>query len=80
MKRAKSKRDPGINDFFCLNLENVTQPCAGLDQSPILIGKTAVEILIGQLYRNEYGIPTTRPLVTLPAIWRDGPTLRNQSP
>jgi LacI family transcriptional regulator len=53
-----------------------TRPCAGLDLQPRALGSRGVELLIGQLQRNERGIPDWPSTTTIPAQWVDGPTLR----
>jgi len=76
--RACGARVPRTHGFFCLNLVHADRPCAGLDQSPHLIGVRAVEIVIAQLHRNERGVPSSSSLTTLPSTWVDGPTLRRR--
>ena len=69
-------RVPETHGFCCLNLIHSDSPCAGLDMRPRLLGARAVELLIGQVLREESGVPL-RPLSsTMPADWMDGPTLR----
>ena len=77
--RACGAQVPRTHGFFCLNLVHADRPCAGLDQSPHLIGVRAVDIVIAQLHRNEHGVPTSYSLTTLPSTWVDGPTLRRRA-
>ena len=70
-------RIPATHGFFCLNLTHATAPCAGLDLQPRVIGARATELLVGQLLRNERGIPECPSLNTIGARWVDGPTLRS---
>ena len=71
-------RVPETHGFCCLNLVNLTRPCAGLDMQPRMLGARAAELLIGQIMRNETGV-LERPLTTtMPVDWVDGPTLRRQ--
>lgn len=73
---AAGARVPETHGFCCLNLINSDSPCAGLDLQPRLLGARAAELLIGQVLREESGVPA-RPLTsTMPADWVDGPTLR----
>jgi LacI family transcriptional regulator len=51
-------------------------PCAGLNLQARLIGSRGVELIIAQLYRNEYGVPEHASITTIPGSWVDGPTLR----
>lgn len=74
--KAAGAKIPKTHGFFCLNLVHATEPCAGLDLTPHLIGARAAEILIAQLHRNERGLAQQRGLTTLPSTWVDGPTLR----
>lgn len=68
-------RIPETVGFFCLNVTTESRPCAGLDLQPHLLGARGVELLIAQLQRNERGIPAPASTTTIPALWRDGPTL-----
>jgi DNA-binding LacI/PurR family transcriptional regulator len=70
---------PRDHGFFNLNLSGETESCAGLDLHPELIGARAAEIVIGELHRNEFGIPEHPSLTTLVARWVDGPTIRATS-
>ena len=69
---------PATHGFVCLNVLMKTRPCAGLDLQPRTLGARATELLIGQLQRNETGIPDWPSTTTIPAHWIDGPTLRAQ--
>jgi DNA-binding LacI/PurR family transcriptional regulator len=67
---------PETHGFCCLNVAFSPFPSGGLDLQPGLIGARGTKALIAQLHRNEYGIPATSSTITIPAVWRDGPTLR----
>lgn len=67
---------PKTHGFCCLNVMMSEEPCSGLDLRPRLIGQRAIELLIGQLHRNTYGVPETASTMTIPAEWIDGPTTR----
>lgn len=75
--RACGANIPRTHGFFCLN-SAIPPPgrCAGLDQQPHLIGARAIDIVVAQLHRNEYGPPAFADLTTIPARWVDGPTIR----
>ncbi len=76
-------RLPETHGFCCLNVMMSPTPVAGLDLQPQLIGARATDALIAQLHRNEYGVPKTASTMTIPARWKDGPSLRalkNDSP
>ena len=66
---------PRDNGFVCLNVLNRTRPCAGIDLQPQTLGARAIELLIGQLQRNEYGCPEWPTTTTLHARWVEGPSL-----
>lgn len=67
---------PETHGFCCLNVLMSEEPCSGLDLRPRLIGQRAIQLLVGQLHRNSYGIPDTASTMTIPAEWIDGPTTR----
>jgi LacI family transcriptional regulator len=67
---------PERHGYVCLNVINSTRPCAALDLQPRQLGARAVELLIGQLQRAEYGSPAWTTTTMLTASWLDGPTLR----
>lgn len=69
---------PRTHGFCCLNVMMTTSECAGLDLQPRLLGARGLELIIAQLYRNEYGVPQVPSNTTIAAMWRDGPTLRRQ--
>lgn len=68
---------PRTHGFCCLNVMMSQALVSGLDLRPRLIGKRGMELLIGQLHRNDYGIPETASTTTIPAVWIDGPTTRS---
>lgn len=74
MTRAGA-RVPETHGFCSLNVTNNTVPCAGLDLQPRLLGARGMELLIGQVLRNECGAPDMPMTTTVPAAWLDGPTL-----
>lgn len=67
---------PETHGFVSLNTLYRTRPCAGLDQQPRQLGARAVELLIAQLQRNEWGVPEWPTTTTIPARWVEGPTVR----
>jgi DNA-binding LacI/PurR family transcriptional regulator len=69
---------PETAGFFSLNVTTESRPCAGLDLRPQLLGARSAELLIAQLQRNERGIPSPASLTMIPALWRDGPTLKSR--
>ncbi|MCC5835578.1 MAG: LacI family DNA-binding transcriptional regulator [Opitutales bacterium] len=71
---------PETHGFCCLNVMMSKVPAAGLDLRPRILGSRAMELLIGQLHRNAFGIPETASNTTIPAKWQPGPTLVMQKP
>jgi LacI family transcriptional regulator len=69
---------PETHGFCCLNVVSAQLNASGLDLLPRLGGMRAMEALIAQLQRNEYGIPEIPSTLTYAAKWQDGPTLRKQ--
>jgi DNA-binding LacI/PurR family transcriptional regulator len=50
--------------------------CAGIDPRPTAVAAAAVDLVVGQLNRNEYGIPGIRKTVEIDPAWVDGTSLR----
>jgi LacI family transcriptional regulator len=48
---------------------------AGADQNNRLVGEAAVDILLGQLRRNERGLPAHPRTTLIKSSWRDGATV-----
>jgi LacI family transcriptional regulator len=67
---------PRTHGFCCLDVMVNAVPCAGLDLQPWLLGVRGVELLVAQIRRNECGLPEIPSTTTVPAVWIDGPTLR----
>lgn len=51
--------------------------CAGVNQHAKVIGAAAVDLVNGQLQRNEFGIPAHPKLVLIKGEWVDGETVRH---
>jgi len=49
---------------------------AGMQQNNTHIGRAAVDMLIGQLHRNEFGIPPFQKGLFIMSTWVPGPTVR----
>ena len=62
--------------FVILNVIEKIVPCAGLDLQPRVIGRRAAELVVGQLLRNELGVPACPSRTTILARWVEGPTVR----
>lgn len=62
--------------FVLLNNLEHTFPCAALDLQPHTLGARAVELLVGQIVRNELGVPAWPSRSMVEARWVEGPTIR----
>ncbi len=49
--------------------EDPTSPYPGIDEKPTLIGAAAVDLIIGQIQRNETGIPVDPKVVMVEGRW-----------
>ena len=74
--KACGARLPDTHGFVCLNSLRATVPCAALDLQASQLGARAVELVIGQLLHNEFGVPQQPSLTTIPAKLIEGPTVR----
>ncbi|HEX2101229.1 MAG TPA: LacI family DNA-binding transcriptional regulator [Candidatus Synoicihabitans sp.] len=52
----------------------------GIDQNYGLVAAAAIDLLIGQLHRNERGVPAEPKLTLMPGRWVEGKTLRATAP
>lgn len=77
--RKLGRKVPQDVGYFSLNLLRAEEPCAGLDQQPHLLGARGAELIIGQLYHNERGIPEHASTTSIPGHWIDGPTIRRRA-
>lgn len=76
--KACGAKIPKTHAFVCLNTLRTENDCAALDLRPSQLGARAAELVIGQLLHNEFGIPEQPSLTTIPAVLREGPTLREK--
>jgi len=75
--RDLGARLPETHGFVCLNSLRASMPCAALDLQTSELGARAVELATAQLLHNEMGVPHQPSLTTIPALWIDGPTVRD---
>lgn len=54
-------------------------PWAGMDQNNRQIGRAAVDMVIGQLHRNEFGVPPFQKCMFISSSWVSGPSIRRNS-
>lgn len=62
-----------------LNVVDDVENWSGIRENHEWIGAAAVDLLVGQLSRNEIGIPRHPRKVLIPGEWHEGGTLRGQS-
>jgi LacI family transcriptional regulator len=60
-----------------LDLSDDLPGWAGIRQNNELVGMAAVDILVGQLHRNECGIPDFPKCVQIQGTWQSGETVRS---
>jgi DNA-binding LacI/PurR family transcriptional regulator len=53
---------------------------AGMNQNNAQIGSAAIDMLIGQLHRNELGAPRLHQSILIGSTWVPGPTICNREP
>ena len=70
---------PGKVGYATASWNHEEPEIAGLDQLPDQIGAKAVELLIGQLQRIEFGLPALACTTMVEGEWRRGPSLRRCS-
>ena len=61
------------------NVENAPPGTAGIDQRNHFIGETACDLVVGQHYRNEKGIPALPYTIMIEGCWVDGQTVARKS-
>ena len=68
-------------DIGLVNLDRAKEmDWAGMYQNSAYIGRVAVDLVIGQLHRNEFGEPPFQRCMLISSDWIAGPTVREQSP
>jgi LacI family transcriptional regulator len=75
--KACGARVPHTHGFIALNVIACRRPVAGLDLQGRMIGSRAADMLIGQILRNERGLPEWPSRTVLAARWVEGPTVRS---
>ena len=78
MKAAgiRAPRDCGLALFRL----DQTKSIAGVDHRFSDIGAATVELVVGELDANRYGIPKIRKSVSIECLWREGPTVVKKAP
>lgn len=62
---------PGAMIFASLNTGRLPGDPPGIYQQSRLVGATGVDLIIGQIHRNEQGIPGQPMLTLVPGVWRE---------
>jgi LacI family transcriptional regulator len=62
--------------FAQLHLLRETDPYAGIERLPRRIAAATVDLVVGSLQNNEFGLPEHPKSVIIEGIWRDGETIR----
>jgi LacI family transcriptional regulator len=64
--------------FACIATDEGHARASGVDQNDVLIGRTAVDVLVGMIHRNEKGLPKVPIRTFVDCSWFEGETLRPQ--
>lgn len=72
--QALGYRVPDDVAFALLDWTPLAKHCAGIDQNSDLVGAAAVDLVVGQLQRNERGVPKHTKVVMIQGEWVDGET------
>ena len=62
-----------------LDKSSETHEWAGMQQNSELVGRSAIDMLIGQLHRNESGLPPFQKSMLINSTWSAGTTLYDQT-
>lgn len=75
--RLQVPRDVG---FAHLSLTDAEVGLAGINQNGRIVGASAIDLIDGQLRRNERGLSSTPKTVLIQGRWISGPTIRDVNP
>jgi len=76
--QAMGYRFPEEIGFVCLNLDRNDTCFSGIYQNDVLIGRTAVDLVVAMLHRGERGVPETPVRTLVESVWVPGKTLRKR--
>lgn len=71
---------PGELGFASLDLTTSDTDVSGICENNLLIGKKAVDVLVGMIHRSERGVPDIPVTTLVEGKWHPGHTLRRLSP
>ena len=69
---------PGQVGLVHLDKTSDSEDWAGMQQNSELIGRSAMDMVIGQLHRNESGVPPFQKCMLINSTWVPGPTVQPQ--
>lgn len=75
--RQHGVRVPETVSYATLDIIEAGQT-AGMWQDNRRLGSVAMDVLAGQIFRNEIGLPNVATITSIPGSWRDGPTVRSR--
>ena len=70
---------PGDMGLVQLDKSYESADWAGMVQNSELIGRSAMDMVIGQLHRNESGVPPVQKCMLINSTWSPGETVRSQN-
>ncbi len=73
--RAEGRRVPEDVAFVDLYWDDEAPARAGIDHRAEEIGAAAVDLVAGQMIRNERGVPAVPRTIVIDGVWKDGPTV-----
>lgn len=74
--RATGRRVPEDLGFASLDLQHLDGRCAGMNQHSEEVGAAAIDLIDGQMHRNERGLPAAPLLIQIGSTWVPGATVR----
>lgn len=70
---------PGDVALVQLDKSQETGDWAGMQQNSELIGRSAIDMVIGQIHRNESGLPPIQKSMLIESTWSEGATVREKN-
>ncbi len=71
---------PGDIGLVQLDKSSETSDWTGMQQNSELIGRSAIDMVIGQIHRNESGLPPVQKSMLINSTWSPGATLGDKTP
>ena len=77
----KSTSIPGIPraGLVLTNIPYREKLYSGIDEQPELVGAAAVDVVVGMIHRNEFGVPNNARHILIQGNWQEGSTLSRKS-